>query len=196
MGNLARPGYAATTEGMWPYTFVTLSCSPIHLLISLATSDSYNTCDLGTFPNQTLKDKSGPAAALHSDASRTKYNMELSWLPGQRARLVTSPTPSSRIHPGFSLAPALAQAQIIPDQLSLKAAAHPRLTSWKPRRAKRPPVRPSPRAASLHLSLTTTPSATLRPTNTISTPLISQSQMRFVAALCTYLHILRLLFPR
>ena len=27
--------------------------------------------------------------------------MELSWLPGQRARSISSPTPSSRIHPGF-----------------------------------------------------------------------------------------------
>ena len=48
----------------------------------------YDDCDIGTFPNQTLKDKSGPAAALHSDKSRSKYNFELSWLPGQRVSYV------------------------------------------------------------------------------------------------------------
>ncbi|KAF8878855.1 beta-glucan synthesis-associated protein-domain-containing protein [Infundibulicybe gibba] len=78
MGNLARPGYSATTDGMWPYT--------------------YNECDIGTFPNQTLKDKSGPPAALHSDQSRAKYNFELSWLTGQRSRTACS-CPGSD-HPG------------------------------------------------------------------------------------------------
>ncbi|KAK0483237.1 glycoside hydrolase family 16 protein [Armillaria novae-zelandiae] len=77
MGNLARPGYPATTDGMWPYT--------------------YDSCDIGTFPNQTLKDGSGPAAALHSDASRSKYNYELSWLSGQRLSACTCP---SSDHPG------------------------------------------------------------------------------------------------
>ncbi|KAF8886596.1 beta-glucan synthesis-associated [Gymnopilus junonius] len=77
MGNLARPGYAATTDGMWPYT--------------------YDSCDVGTFPNQTLKDGSGPAAALHSDASRDKYNFELSWLSGQRVSACSCPGSD---HPG------------------------------------------------------------------------------------------------
>ncbi|KAG0127994.1 beta-glucan synthesis-associated [Tuber indicum] len=36
IGNLARPGYSATTEGVWPY--------------------SYNKCDLGITPNQTSFD--------------------------------------------------------------------------------------------------------------------------------------------
>ncbi|PIL27407.1 hypothetical protein GSI_10555 [Ganoderma sinense ZZ0214-1] len=79
MGNLGRPGYRSTTDGTWPY--------------------SYDSCDLGTFPNQTLKDQSGPAAALHSDASREKYNFELSWLPGQR---LSSCTCSGEDHPGPS----------------------------------------------------------------------------------------------
>ncbi|KAG5337576.1 hypothetical protein J132_01609 [Termitomyces sp. J132] len=79
MGNLARPGYPATTDGMWPYT--------------------YNTCDVGTFPNQTLKDGSGPASALHSDASRSKYNHELSWLSGQRLSACSCPGSD---HPGPS----------------------------------------------------------------------------------------------
>ncbi|KAG6886660.1 hypothetical protein C0992_002913, partial [Termitomyces sp. T32_za158] len=79
MGNLARPGYPATTDGMWPYT--------------------YDSCDVGTFPNQTLKDGSGPAAALHSDASRSKYNNELSWLSGQRLSACSCPGSD---HPGPS----------------------------------------------------------------------------------------------
>jgi beta-glucanase (GH16 family) len=36
MGNLGRPGYRATTEGVWPYT--------------------YNSCDLGITPNQSDPD--------------------------------------------------------------------------------------------------------------------------------------------
>ncbi|TFK87206.1 glycoside hydrolase family 16 protein [Polyporus arcularius HHB13444] len=77
MGNLGRPGYRATTDGTWPY--------------------SYDSCDVGTFPNQTLRDRSGPLAALHSDASRAKYNNELSWLPGQRLSACTCPGSE---HPG------------------------------------------------------------------------------------------------
>ncbi len=77
MGNLARPGFVATTDGMWPYT--------------------YDSCDVGTFPNQTLKDHSGPPAALFSDASREKYNNELSWLSGQRLSACTCPNSD---HPG------------------------------------------------------------------------------------------------
>lgn len=36
MGNLGRPGYLATTDGMWPYT--------------------YNECDVGITPNQSMSD--------------------------------------------------------------------------------------------------------------------------------------------
>ncbi|KAI8986834.1 beta-glucan synthesis-associated [Trametes punicea] len=79
MGNLGRPGYRATTDGTWPY--------------------SYDSCDVGTFPNQTYPDGSGPAAALHSDQSRSKYNFELSWLPGQRLSACTCP---GEEHPGPS----------------------------------------------------------------------------------------------
>ncbi|CAL1711204.1 unnamed protein product [Somion occarium] len=80
MGNLGRPGYGATTDGTWPY--------------------SYDDCDVGTFPNQTFKDKTGPEAALHSDDSRSKYNFELSWLPGQRLSSCTCP---GEEHPGPSV---------------------------------------------------------------------------------------------
>ncbi|KAF8520593.1 beta-glucan synthesis-associated [Hysterangium stoloniferum] len=79
MGNLGRPGYGASTDGLWPY--------------------SYNACDVGTFPNQTNADKQGPAAALHTDYGRDKYNFELSWLPGQR---VSACTCSGSEHPGPS----------------------------------------------------------------------------------------------
>jgi len=71
MGNLGRPGYGATTDGLWRY--------------------SYNTCDVGTLPNQTFPDHSGPLAALHTDAGRAQYNHELSWLPGQRLSSCTCP---------------------------------------------------------------------------------------------------------
>ncbi|TEB26060.1 concanavalin A-like lectin/glucanase [Coprinellus micaceus] len=77
MGNLARPGYPASTDGMWPYT--------------------YDSCDVGTFPNQTLRDKSGPAGAIFSEKSRDRYNNELSWLTGQRTSACSCPDSD---HPG------------------------------------------------------------------------------------------------
>ncbi|OCH84874.1 beta-glucan synthesis-associated [Obba rivulosa] len=77
MGNLGRPGFAATTDGTWPY--------------------SYDSCDVGTFPNQTFQNGSGPAAALHSDKSQSKYDFDLSWLPGQRLSSCTCP---GEDHPG------------------------------------------------------------------------------------------------
>ncbi|KAJ2934244.1 hypothetical protein H1R20_g2843, partial [Candolleomyces eurysporus] len=77
MGNLARPGYPATTDGVWPYT--------------------YDVCDLGTFPNQTNPDGQTPAAAIFSSASRDRYNNELSWLSGQRLSACSCPGSD---HPG------------------------------------------------------------------------------------------------
>ncbi|KIM82039.1 glycoside hydrolase family 16 protein, partial [Piloderma croceum F 1598] len=71
MGNLGWPGYGASTDGTWPYT--------------------YNLCDVSTFPNQSLKASSGPSAAIHSDTSRTKYNFRLSYLPGQHCSACTCP---------------------------------------------------------------------------------------------------------
>ncbi|KAJ7229413.1 beta-glucan synthesis-associated protein-domain-containing protein [Mycena haematopus] len=77
MGNLARPGYTASTDGAWPYT--------------------YSSCDVGTFPNQTLADGSGPAAAIDSEASQAKYDNKLSWLSGQKLSACSCPGSD---HPG------------------------------------------------------------------------------------------------
>ncbi|KAJ6508227.1 glycoside hydrolase family 16 protein [Mycena sanguinolenta] len=67
MGNLGRAGYGATTEGMWPYT--------------------YDSCDLGTFPNQTTQD----------DTPASTFTDDLSFLPGQRLSACTCPGSD---HPG------------------------------------------------------------------------------------------------
>ena len=84
MGNLGRPGYTASTEGMWPYSYVTCTQVPSSR-IAYNYHLSYDSCDVGTFPNQTYANQSGPAAALSSTASKAKYNFDLSWLPGQKA---------------------------------------------------------------------------------------------------------------
>jgi Beta-glucan synthesis-associated protein SKN1/KRE6/Sbg1 len=44
----------------------------------------YDACDVGTLPNQTWVNGTGPAAALNSTASKAKYNYSLSYLSGQR----------------------------------------------------------------------------------------------------------------
>ncbi|KAN0062053.1 beta-glucan synthesis-associated protein [Thecaphora frezii] len=77
-GNLGRPGYGATNEGMWPY--------------------SYSSCDTGILPNQTFLNKTGPAKAMdaHGEFS-DQYNYELSWLPGMR---FPSCTCAGEDHPG------------------------------------------------------------------------------------------------
>ncbi|KIK69666.1 glycoside hydrolase family 16 protein [Collybiopsis luxurians FD-317 M1] len=73
MGNLGRAGYGATTEGTWPY--------------------SYDSCDLGTYPNQTNKAGTGPEGALQG----TKDGNPISYLPGQRWSACTCPGGD---HPG------------------------------------------------------------------------------------------------
>ncbi|EIM86744.1 glycoside hydrolase family 16 protein [Stereum hirsutum FP-91666 SS1] len=73
MGNLGRAGYGATTEGTWPY--------------------SYDSCDVGTFPNQTNPDGTTPQAAL----TGSPEGGELSFLPGQRLSACTCPGSD---HPG------------------------------------------------------------------------------------------------
>ncbi|KAK7462987.1 hypothetical protein VKT23_007568 [Stygiomarasmius scandens] len=71
MGNLGRAGYGASLEGMWPY--------------------SYDSCDVGTLPNQTLN--GGPPAALTSGQDISS----LSFLPGQRLSRCTC---AGESHPG------------------------------------------------------------------------------------------------
>ncbi|KAM5536682.1 hypothetical protein V8D89_009609 [Ganoderma adspersum] len=73
MGNLGRAGYGATLEGVWPY--------------------SYDSCDVGTAPNQTFN--SLPAAAKNTGYEESNY--ELSYLPGQRLSRCTCHGES---HPG------------------------------------------------------------------------------------------------
>ncbi|KAG8997689.1 hypothetical protein FRB90_012440 [Tulasnella sp. 427] len=74
MGNLGRPGYGATTDGTWPYT--------------------YNSCDVGVLPNQTRADMTPEAAQT---SGKTKTNGVLSYLPGQRVSACTCP---GEDHPG------------------------------------------------------------------------------------------------
>lgn len=74
MGNLARPGYLGTTDGMWPY--------------------SYNECDSGILLNQTARGRPGYDDIVTSRA----YGKDgLSWLSGMRTPACTC---SSDEHPG------------------------------------------------------------------------------------------------
>ncbi|KAJ7770455.1 glycoside hydrolase family 16 protein [Mycena metata] len=75
MGNLGRAGYGASLDGMWPYT--------------------YDACDVGTVPNQTLNNL--PEIAMTSGSKDAPYHGELSYLPGQRLSRCTCPGES---HPG------------------------------------------------------------------------------------------------
>ncbi|TXT13449.1 hypothetical protein VHUM_00816 [Vanrija humicola] len=74
MGNLGRPGYGATTDGVWPYT--------------------YDSCDVGTTPNQTLNGL--PTAALTTGTD----DGSLSYLPGQKLSACTC---KGEDHPGPSV---------------------------------------------------------------------------------------------
>ncbi|KAJ6621580.1 beta-glucan synthesis-associated protein [Mycena sp. CBHHK59/15] len=73
MGNLGRAGFGASLEGMWPYT--------------------YDACDVGTAPNQTVNDLP-TAATINGDKS---VGGALSFLPGQRLSRCTC---SGESHPG------------------------------------------------------------------------------------------------
>ncbi|BGP18552.1 hypothetical protein JCM10213v2_006618 [Rhodosporidiobolus nylandii] len=75
MGNLGRAGYGATSDGTWPY--------------------SYSSCDVGTLPNQTNVDGTGPAAALNTGSNKGT----LSFQAGQRLSACTC---KGGDHPGPS----------------------------------------------------------------------------------------------
>ncbi|KAJ9126589.1 hypothetical protein QFC24_001618 [Naganishia onofrii] len=74
LGNLARPGYAGTTDGTWPY--------------------SYNQCDVGTLRNQSLK---GEPEIVFTTGDGG-YDNTLSYLPGQRLSRCTCENDEN--HPG------------------------------------------------------------------------------------------------
>ncbi|QRW07384.1 glycoside hydrolase family 16 protein [Ceratobasidium sp. AG-Ba] len=74
MGNLGRAGYGASLDGTWPY--------------------SYDTCDVGTLPNQTYPDGTPVNATVNGD----KYNGGvLSYQVGQRLSACTC---AGESHPG------------------------------------------------------------------------------------------------
>lgn len=79
MGNLGRAGYGASLDGTWPY--------------------SYDTCDIGTLPNQTDPKTGGPAAVTTMGDPYNDNN--LSYLPGQRlSRCTCSSNSGPNYHPG------------------------------------------------------------------------------------------------
>jgi hypothetical protein len=104
MGNLGRPGYGATLDGTWPYTQVS---SSFVLCQAFTLFHRYDSCDVGTLPNQT--DQNGPSPA------------GLSYLPGQKlscasfSSLLTLPLFIQQFPISFPLAPALVQVRIIQD---------------------------------------------------------------------------------
>ncbi|KIK08000.1 glycoside hydrolase family 16 protein [Laccaria amethystina LaAM-08-1] len=93
LGNLGRAGYGATTEGMWPY--------------------SYDSCDLGTFINQTSK-TGAPAAAATGGAGGS----QLSGLPGQRLSACSC---SGSDHPGpkYNVGRGVPEVDIIETQVDV-----------------------------------------------------------------------------
>ena len=99
MGNLGRMGYGGTLDGMWPY--------------------SYDSCDSGTLPNQTMNGEHSrtftpthlgtdifllvsfagvPEIATTSGPEWSPFNGSLSYLTGQRLSACTCPDDPS--HPG------------------------------------------------------------------------------------------------
>lgn len=89
MGNLGRAGYGATTEGE---VHVHYDMASLDMIYQGTWPYSYDSCDLGTFPNQTNKDGT-PSAALNSGHN----GGQLSLLPGQKLSACTCP---GMDHPG------------------------------------------------------------------------------------------------
>ncbi|KDN47569.1 glycoside hydrolase family 16 protein [Tilletiaria anomala UBC 951] len=99
MGNLARPGYLGSTDGMWPY--------------------SYSACDTGILANQTNIDGTGPDGAIHSKGTYADNRGHISHLPGMRASSCTCP---GEDHPG----PNRKTARSAPEFDILEASVVPR----------------------------------------------------------------------
>jgi hypothetical protein len=130
MGNLARPGYGATTDGMWPYTQVFLY-PPLNSL-TFTRFNRYDSCDVGTFPNQTNADGLGPAAALHSDASQAKYNYRLSYLTGQKTSCVVADPCRFPTNPVIRSVRAPAQARTTLARAIIRVVVLRKLMSLRP----------------------------------------------------------------
>ncbi|CAD7059734.1 unnamed protein product, partial [Tilletia caries] len=78
MGNLARPGYLGSTDGMWPY--------------------SYDSCDTGILPYQLYENLTGPLDTISNFSTfSSKDPRQLSLLPGMRLSSCTCPNED---HPG------------------------------------------------------------------------------------------------
>ncbi|KAF7324805.1 Beta-glucan synthesis-associated protein [Mycena kentingensis (nom. inval.)] len=113
MGNLGRAGYGATLDGMWPYT--------------------YDSCDVGTLPNQTLNGL--PTAATTSGAENAPINGELSYLVGQRLSRCTCPGES---HPGpihsdgTYVGRAAPEIDVFEAQISNNAGQQSQSAQWAP----------------------------------------------------------------
>jgi hypothetical protein len=74
LGLLGRAGYGASLEGMVS-VFVLLNCFIIDVMLSFQWPYSYDSCDVGTLPNQTYPGTSTPLAAVQN--GDPKYNNEL-----------------------------------------------------------------------------------------------------------------------
>ncbi|KAI5452688.1 hypothetical protein NCC49_000437 [Naganishia albida] len=105
MGNLGRAGYGATTEGVNVLTFAL--CVPLHPCLIVLRPYTYDTCDIGTLPNQTYVNQTGPEAALTSNNGGT-----LSYLPGQRLSRCTC---DGEDHPGPKLSDGTYRGRAAPE---------------------------------------------------------------------------------
>ncbi len=99
MGNLGRPGYPGSNDGLWPY--------------------SYSGCDTGMLPKQVRTDGSGPYDALNSQGLWAAKDGHVSELPGMRFPSCTCP---GEDHPG----PNVNVARSAPELDVLEAQVTPR----------------------------------------------------------------------
>ncbi|KAE8268018.1 hypothetical protein A4X09_0g4326 [Tilletia walkeri] len=110
MGNLGRPGYLGSTEGLWPY--------------------SYDSCDSGIMPKQLYWNMSGPLATVQGTGQYSKPSPDnpngperLSHLPGMRFPSCTCP---GEDHPGpnVNTGRSAAELDVIESQIQYHGAFH------------------------------------------------------------------------